>query len=195
MNIRPKTLRRLLILFAATTAFLGILICVIIISVSRNARTMKKIRVEAMTAFRAGDYVKSVELFQTYREMAGATDPDAEFAYGVSRVHVEMPNGKHLIEGIHIFERYLQSLKPGDPEAERQLLQLYVGADISPRRFTPPTICWRSIRGMERRCTKRYWRWWANISRRRRWRSMRSSMRSSRLICAGRLSRSCCWRR
>ncbi|HWE04200.1 MAG TPA: hypothetical protein VG326_17470 [Tepidisphaeraceae bacterium] len=126
MNIRPKTFRRLLILFGASSVLAGVLICVVVAGVYRNAREMKRIRAQAMTAYKEGNYVKSVELFQTYRDMAGVTDPDAEFAYGVSRVHVELPDGKHLVEGIHVFEQYLQSLKPGDAAAERQLLQLYV---------------------------------------------------------------------
>ncbi len=134
MNIRPKTLRRLLILFAILFVVAGLIGIFYRRSVRRNFAQLQKMHDEAMNAYQAGDYVNAVDLLAAYRAKAPATgvDPAAEFAYGVSRIHVELPDGRHIKEGIRTFEQYLQNTKPDDSAAQHELLRLYVRAGYRP---------------------------------------------------------------
>ena len=107
---------------------LGVFLCFNAVRIHRNHNALKKLHADAMAAYAAGDYVRSVALLGTYRERTSGQTPDAEteFAYGKSYINVERPGAEHISKGILIFEQYLQSVKPGDATAQRELLRLYV---------------------------------------------------------------------
>ena len=61
---------------------------------------------------------------KTAEKAPGEADAEALLAYGKSRKSVALPRGRHLLESIKIFQRYLE-LKPGDRDAQHLLLELY----------------------------------------------------------------------
>src|SRR2546421_4983182 len=110
MRIRPKTARRLLIL-AAGVCLLALLAAWVSLCNSRQMRARTAaLRVQAMSAYSAGDYEKAVFQLGQDRERSKAqeTEREALFGYGKSRINVEMPRLGHVYEGIQIFQLYLQ---------------------------------------------------------------------------------------
>ena len=127
MSIRPKTIRRLLILLLAFAAAAGAISIWLLISQHRQRGQIAQLRQEAWSAYDARDYPHAVGLFSEYinRSHSQNNDPDSIFAYGRSRASVPLPNGSHTFEAIHIFQHYLE-LRPDDPrDAEHELLKLF----------------------------------------------------------------------
>lgn len=131
MYLRPKTTRRLLILCAAMLVITALAATMWGINKRKTAARIAKSRADAMAAFSKGDYASALPYFSDYltasktvEKAAGEADAEALLAYGKSRQAIPMPRGRHWIESIKIFERYLQ-LKPGDREAQHLLLDLY----------------------------------------------------------------------
>src|SRR5258707_5544366 len=126
MYIRPKTLRRLLVLFVGLLLVVGVGALVYFTRQRSDAAEVAQLRTEAMATYQSGDYAKAVTELGEYLHKAKAqdTDPEALFAYGKSRVSVEMPRSRQLFEGVRIFQHYLE-IKPGDDKAQHALLDLY----------------------------------------------------------------------
>src|SRR5436305_5381316 len=129
MNIRPKTLRRLLILFAC----LGVVVVagtVLALMYRHNQYAMvSRLRAEGFAAYDARDYDAAVRKLSEYftRSHAQATDDEALFRYGRARsiVPLEGLASRHIFEGIDALERYL-NIRPDDPDdAKHLLLKLY----------------------------------------------------------------------
>lgn len=132
MKIRPKTVRRLLILFGVMLVIAGGLFGAFEAMQARNAAVLARLRKQAMAAYSAGDYPTSVNLLGQYIAKAHAQDRDADalYAYGKSRVNVEMPRLRHIIEGISAYQAYLE-LRPKDDKARHELLALYATASYN----------------------------------------------------------------
>lgn len=131
MYLRPKTTRRLLILGAILTLLIVLGGSVWLVNSRKSAARIARARADAMTAFAKGDFVSALPHFSEYltasktaEKAPGEADAEALLAYGKSRQAIPLARGKHLIESVRIFERYLQ-LKPGDREAQHLLLGLY----------------------------------------------------------------------
>src|SRR5207248_1253702 len=114
MRIRPKTARRLLILAAGVCLLALLAAWVSLFNIRQMRARTAALRVQAMSAYSAGDYEKAVVQLGQYldRSKAQESDPEALFAYGKSRINVEMPRLGNVYEGILIFQLYLQIAKP-----------------------------------------------------------------------------------
>src|SRR5579871_3423542 len=141
MNIRPKTVRRLMILFLATVLFSGIVVSWLLLSQRRIRGQIALQRLDAITAYNARDYSTAVNLFRDYLNRSHAQDSDAEavFDFAKSRMNTPSEGGRNVFEAIGLFERYLQMAPANDPrgqtrrleelnEANHLLLTLYVQA-------------------------------------------------------------------
>lgn len=126
MNIRPKTLRRLLILFAVLLALTGAIVALVLVSIYKRDVELARLREQAFAAYHQQDYSHSVGLFSDYlaRSHRQDKDPDAVFAYAKSRANTPMENSRHIFEAFNVLEQYLQQ-RPDDNEAQHLLLSLY----------------------------------------------------------------------
>jgi len=136
MRMRPKTIRRLMILFAGLCIVAAVIAWAVFMDSRHLAARMKTMRAQAMTSYNAGHYETAVKELGQYLDVSKSQDTDREalFAYGKSRINVEMPRLEHVYEGIQIFQQYLQQARPGDPhlaEARKLLLNLYVQAQYN----------------------------------------------------------------
>ena len=141
MNIRPKTVRRLMILFLALVLVSGIIASWLLLSQRRLRAQIARQRVDAIAAYNAKDYTSAVTLFRDYLNRSHNQDTDAEamFDYAKSRMNSASEGGRQVFEAIGVFERYLQMDADKDPrgaqrrleetnEANHLLLSLYVQA-------------------------------------------------------------------
>lgn len=127
MSIRPKTIRRVILLTV---------ICLVSVAAGwglylRNEHG-KQIRAEAdraagLEAFDAGDHATALPLLHRYLNRA-PEDREAWLAYATSRARVESPGGRHLADAIGVLTTKLLDRNPDDLDAQRLLLQLYVEA-------------------------------------------------------------------
>src|SRR5689334_6193737 len=105
MSLRPRTVRRLLVLLAAVLVLVGTAAAFYY----KNERTARArvlaARETGMAAFRSNDYREALNNLKLYvaRDI-GKKDIDALYAYGVSRARIEEPNGKNILEGITVFK-------------------------------------------------------------------------------------------
>lgn len=130
MNIRPKTIRRLLVLFAAFLILSGAIATWLMLSVERSNAQVAQLRVQAKAAYDAKDYSNAARLFNEFLSRSQSQDTDAEavFDYGVSQMNTPLEGGRNVYEIIGIFEHYLR-LEPADPpDASHRLLKLYTQA-------------------------------------------------------------------
>lgn len=136
MRMRPKTIRRLMILFGGLCIVAAVVGWAVLLDSRHLAVRMKSMRAQAMVSYNAGHYEQAVKELGQYLDVSKSQDTDHEalFAYGKSRINVEMPRLEHVYEGIQIFQQYLQQAGPGDPhlvEARKLLLGLYVQAQYN----------------------------------------------------------------
>ncbi|MEO6436077.1 MAG: tetratricopeptide repeat protein, partial [Tepidisphaeraceae bacterium] len=126
MILRPQTVRRLMILLAAVLVLVGIGAALYARNEHRKAARLAEARQQGLAAYHAGDYQAALDSLKFYVARK-KSDPEALFAYGVSRSRIEEPNGKHVFEGITVFSTLVQ-LDPTNLEAKHRLLDLYTQA-------------------------------------------------------------------
>src|SRR5690349_1396383 len=131
MSLRAQTVRRLAVLFAAVLVMVGIAAALYWRNEHQKNVRLAEARAAGMTAYEAGDYRAALDSLKFYvaREQ-GKQDPEALYAYGVSRARLEETNGKNITEGITVFNALLQ-IDPGNLEAKHRLLDLYTRAHYS----------------------------------------------------------------
>ncbi|HEY2588154.1 MAG TPA: tetratricopeptide repeat protein [Tepidisphaeraceae bacterium] len=130
MNIRPKTVRRLLVLFAAFLLLLGGVVLLVLRSIRKEKATVAGMRQSAFRAYDMHDYASAVSLFGGYVNRSPVENSDAEaiYAYAIAREHVPMGGQRQIPEAINLFQRYLD-LDPADRhDAGHELLRLYARA-------------------------------------------------------------------
>ncbi|HMO24666.1 MAG TPA: tetratricopeptide repeat protein [Tepidisphaeraceae bacterium] len=127
MSIRPKTIRRVILLtvicLLSTGAGWGLYL--------RNEHG-KQIRAEAervagLEAYDAGDHAAALPLLHRYLNRVN-DDREALLAYATARARVESPGGRHLADAIGVLTNRLLAQHPDDLDAQQLLLQLYVEA-------------------------------------------------------------------
>lgn len=123
MTLRPKTVRRLVILLLACGLATGSLFAVSYFHERSKERQAQLDRAAGMTAFSAGDYAVALARLKGY---VGRHQDDFEavYAYAVSRTRVEVSGGRHIVEAKAIFER-LHDLRPDDLPTAHRLLEIY----------------------------------------------------------------------
>jgi predicted Zn-dependent protease len=130
MNIRPKTVRRLLVLFAGFLLLSAGVALLVTRSMRKEKATVASMRQAAFRAYERHDYAEAVNLFGGYVNRSPTENSDAEaiYAYAISREHVQMEGQRQIPEAINLFQRYLD-LAPSDPhDAGHALLKLYAQA-------------------------------------------------------------------
>lgn len=124
MNIRPKTIRRL-ILLAAIVSMIAVLGAGMLAWHSYSKR--KQLRAEraaGLELFQQGDYVAAYERLKRCVSTRNEEDYEGQYALAVSRFRVETPNNSHIKEAR---ERFLDLLakRPNDLPTSHVLMELY----------------------------------------------------------------------
>jgi predicted Zn-dependent protease len=130
MNIRRKTVRRLMVLVAGLLLFSGTVALLLVHSIHKEQDTVARMREAAFRAYDSHDNETAVKLFGSYLNAGPAEGSDAEavYAYGMARSQVPMEGNRHIAEAINLLQKYLD-LAPADPhDASHQLLHLYTQA-------------------------------------------------------------------
>lgn len=125
MTMRPKTVRRLILLLAIVLLIGGAVIAFLAVSQNKLKTELAQARVDGMAAFEKGDYEVALRKLSRYLGKSKTDDADALFAYGTSRFNVIEPDRKEVPESKGIFLRYLE-LRPGDAKGEKSLLKVYI---------------------------------------------------------------------
>ena len=94
MSVRPTTVRRLTILFAALVALIAIGAALYLHNEHKKAALLADARAQGMAAFQAGDYRAALDNLKIYVARV-KNDTDALYAYGVSRLP---PRSKETIQ-------------------------------------------------------------------------------------------------
>ncbi|HEX3356841.1 MAG TPA: tetratricopeptide repeat protein [Tepidisphaeraceae bacterium] len=123
MNIRPKTVRRLVILLAACGVIAAAVASILSYTRHSQENLIQATRTDGMNAYNSGDYATAFEKLHFFISKHH-DDYDAKFAEAVSRNHVETANGQYLKEAKELFEE-LHSERPDDIRVSHNLLRLY----------------------------------------------------------------------
>lgn len=128
MRIKPKTLRRLLLLgaFVAVIALGGT--SFVLLRQFQHERSTQRLRAEGMSAYDRGDYEAAVENLGRYMERDGK-DADAFLRFARARLNVEESDGHHQTLALKAYKRYL-SLRPDDTAVLRETLDVYLAAGM-----------------------------------------------------------------
>src|SRR6185369_9000145 len=126
MILRPQTVRRLMILLAAVVMLVAVGAALYFHNEHRKFVRLSEARQSGLTAFKSGDYRAALDSLKFY-VARNKSDPEALYAYGVSRARLEEPNGKQVLEAIAVFNMVLQ-IDPAHLEAKHALLDLYTRA-------------------------------------------------------------------
>lgn len=138
MNIRPKTVRRLLVLFAGLLLLAGGVALLLFRSMAKEKAAIAQWRNSAFAAYEHHDNATAVTLFGSYVNSGPAAGNDAEaiYAYGMARAQLPAEGNRHIAEAINLLQRYLE-LAPSDPhDASHQLLSLYWRAGYNKEALT-----------------------------------------------------------
>jgi tetratricopeptide (TPR) repeat protein len=127
MNIRPKTVRRLCIILLACVALVATGIAIVNHNNRVKEEAINTAGAEGMKAFKSGDYATALSKLAVYVGKH-KDDPETLYAYAISRARVEQISGRHISEAIMLLDQY-RALKPDNPEANHELLDLYAKAD------------------------------------------------------------------
>jgi len=123
MNIRPKTVRRLMTL---TGIFLFVIVLGSGVLLWHRYTKNKQLRADrdaGIGAYQSGDHVLALDKLKGYVGKF-PEDFDALFAYAVARSKVEMKGQQHLKEGRGLFI-HLLAMRPDDLATSHKLIELY----------------------------------------------------------------------
>jgi len=123
MNFRPKTLHRLLVLVIGMTAATAVGVVLVTLQLQRYERHRMALRSAGIAAFERLDYHQAADLLSKYLGN-DRMDPQAILDCAVARSKLARPDMGNLLDARRQFNRYLE-LKPGDVQAEHQLLVIY----------------------------------------------------------------------
>ncbi|MBI1367276.1 MAG: tetratricopeptide repeat protein [Planctomycetes bacterium] len=124
MSIRTKTKKRLLILLAIVVVATGMGVALVVYTKQRNEAQAAVDRAEGMAAVKAEDWDKALDHLGHYWRR-NKDDAEAMYNFALARLHVELPNGKHIQQAIQILQRVVQ-LDDNNVEAMHKLLEIYV---------------------------------------------------------------------
>jgi Flp pilus assembly protein TadD len=124
MRLKPKTVRRLLLLSLVGVLLIGSAFSLFVVRRWQNQRLLASHRAEGMAAFEAGDYFTALDKVSYYHRHGRMVDPEVLLAIAVSRQRIEEPDNRHLVLALRPYQLYLEQ-KPDDAEARMTLLKLY----------------------------------------------------------------------
>ena len=109
MRMRPKTIRRLMILFGGLCIVAAVIAWAVLLDSRHLAARMKTMRAQAMTSYNAGHYETAVKELGQYLDVANSGYRSGSVVRLRQIAHqVEMPRLEHVYEGIQIFQQYFQ---------------------------------------------------------------------------------------
>lgn len=144
MRLKPKTVRRLLLLSLVFVLVLGALGAFVVLRHSRNEARFEARRANGLAALAEGQHVRALEHLGPYLK-AHQSDSEILLAYARARRNVEEYQGTHLRDAANIYQRYL-GIHPDDADARRELLACYYEAGMyaevidTARRLRPADI-------------------------------------------------------
>src|SRR5690349_18927785 len=118
VNIRIKTIRRLVILLIVLTLIVAGGVTVRISHQKAKDLQLAANRELGMTAFKSADYPLALDKLRSWKD-EHPDDYDAMYAYGVARSKVETGSNRHIAEAKQIFEQLTQA-RPDDLNASHQ---------------------------------------------------------------------------
>jgi len=124
MIIRPKTKRRILILFVGLLVVGSCLVTWWRHRLNLAEAQIQQEKVDGMAAYAAGDYQTAINDLNAY-VIKHKTDPEALRAFGISRSKVPTIDGGYIQQAIQIMRKYA-SLVPDNLDAQEQLLEMQV---------------------------------------------------------------------
>ena len=123
MSMRPKSRRRLLLLFTVVFCICVVTGTFAILRIVHLRHVAQKGRLAGLEAIEQQDYPRALQQLGLYLSR-NPEDVDVLLLYAKARENVEQPNGQHLGQAIALYQRALQ-LRPGTPQAREHLLELY----------------------------------------------------------------------
>jgi tetratricopeptide (TPR) repeat protein len=124
MNLKPKTVRRLLLLSLVGVFLIGSVFSLFVVRRWQNQRLLASHRSEGLAAFAVGDHFTALDKTAFYFRRGRADDPEVLYALAESRRKLEEPDGRHLVLSIRPYQLYLEH-RPDDEETRRTLLKTY----------------------------------------------------------------------
>lgn len=128
MRLKPKTIRRLLLLSVAVAATGTMLGAVVGLRAWQRERIETRVRAEGMSASAAGNHEAAVAALERYLRRR-PDDAEALLALARSRARAEQRDGRHIAAALQEYRRYL-GLRPEDREARAEVLALYATAGM-----------------------------------------------------------------
>jgi tetratricopeptide (TPR) repeat protein len=128
MTMKPKTLRRLILLGALVTVLGGGFAGAVIVRNHRMSARLAEHRELGFKAAAAGDNFVALDRLGAYLRRR-PEDAEALLAYARARRAIEERAGRHLVEAAGVYQRYL-SLKPADDAARDELLDILSGTSL-----------------------------------------------------------------
>lgn len=130
MRLKPKTVRRLLLLAVVAILLAGSAVAFVVVRNARNEARLVAKRASGLEAAHAGDHAKVVSELGGYLRRR-PTDPEALLAWARARRYVESRDGKHMVEASSAYQRYL-GMRDDDRAARLELLTCLVntGMDV-----------------------------------------------------------------
>ncbi len=136
MSMRIKTKRRLLILGVSAVLLIGAIVIFVVVRRAQIKSNLLAERAAGLSSFKEGDYDNALKHLSKYlSDQRFQSDAEALLPYGKSRAKLQLRNGRHIVEAIGIFKRYLE-LRPDDMEVRLLLLDLYTRAGYNTEALT-----------------------------------------------------------
>lgn len=124
MNLKPKTVRRLLLLSLVGVLLVGSTFSLFVVRRWQNQRVLDLHRTEGLAAFQAGDYYTALEKTAFFFRRSQVHESDVLLALAESRRRLEEPDNRHLVLSIRPYQLYIDQ-NPDDHDVRRTLLELY----------------------------------------------------------------------
>lgn len=144
--MKPKTVRRLLLLGIVGVLLLGSALGVVVVRRWQAERLQTRLRAEGIAAYEQQDNAVTLDRLGRYLKRQGdRPEPEVLLLYARARARLEESDGRHLKESIGAYRRYLAE-RPEDDEAHLELVKLYSLAGLAPEardaasRLRPPNL-------------------------------------------------------
>lgn len=133
MSLKPKTVRRLLLVGTAAVVLIASAFALFVVRHWRAERFTQQHREKGLAAVQREDWVTALSECGNYlnRTRGKQRDPDMLLAYANARLNIQEPSGKHILDALPFFRQYLEA-KPDDRATALRLLKLYMDAGYFP---------------------------------------------------------------